>query len=64
MKKAVYGSALLALMVASATQAQTDSSWHDRDLIVTASNTASNQLLVYNTQGSLVEQIPTNGAGG
>ncbi|GGA36406.1 hypothetical protein [Dyella nitratireducens] len=64
MKKAVYGSALLALMVASAAQAQAGFGWHDDDLIVTASNTASNQLLVYNTQGSLVEQIHTNGAGG
>lgn len=64
MKKAVYGSALLALMVASASQAQTDPDWHDRDLVVTASNTASNQLLVYNTQGVLLAQIPTHGAGG
>ena len=43
MKKAVYGSALLALMVASASQAQTDPDWHDRDLVVTASNTASDR---------------------
>jgi hypothetical protein len=64
MKKAVYGSALLALMVAGAVQAQGNAGWHDDDLIVTASNTASNQLLVYNTHGALVEQIHTNGAGG
>lgn len=64
MKMAVYGSALLALMVAGAVQAQSNAGWHDDDLIVTASNTASNQLLVYNTQGALVEQIHTNGAGG
>lgn len=64
MKKAVYGSALLALMVAGAVQAQGNAGWHDDDLIVTASNTASNQLLVYNTQGALVEQIHTNGTGG
>jgi hypothetical protein len=64
MKKAVYGSALLALMVAGAVHAQGNAGWHDDDLIVTASNTASNQLLVYNTQGALVEQIHTNGAGG
>jgi hypothetical protein len=64
MKKAVYGSALLALMVAGATHAQTDLGWHDDDLVVTASNTASNQLLVYDTRGALVEQIATGGAGG
>lgn len=64
MKKAVYGSALLALMVASAAQAQAGFGWHDDDLIVTASNTANNRLLVYSTQGSLVQQVQTNGTGG
>lgn len=64
MKKAIYGSALLALMVASAANAQPNTGWNDGDLIVTASNTASNQLLVYNTDGILVEQIKTEGAGG
>lgn len=64
MKKAIYGSALLALMVASAANAQPDNRWNDGDLIVTASNTASNELLVYNTDGILVEQIKTGGAGG
>jgi hypothetical protein len=64
MKKAIYGSVLLALMVASATNAQANTGWNDGDLIVTASNTASNQLLVYNTDGVLVEQIQTEGAGG
>jgi len=64
MKKAIYGSALLALMVAGAAQAQGSSGWNDGDLIVTASNTASNALLIYNTQGSLIEQVPTGGAGG
>jgi 6-phosphogluconolactonase (cycloisomerase 2 family) len=64
MKKAIYGSALLALMVAGAVQAQTGFGWNDGDLIVTASNTASNALLVYNTGGQLVEQVKTGGAGG
>jgi hypothetical protein len=64
MKKAIYGSALLALMVASAASAQSNAGWNDGDLIVTASNTASNQLLVYNTNGGLLEQIKTEGAGG
>ncbi|GLQ91732.1 hypothetical protein [Dyella acidisoli] len=64
MKKAIYGSALLALMVASAVHAQTGSRWNDGDLVVTSSNAASNELLVYNTHGALVEQSKTGGAGG
>jgi hypothetical protein len=64
MNKAIYGSALLALMVAGAVNAQTSFGWNDGDLIVTASNTASNELLVYNTRGTLVEQIKTGGSGG
>ena len=64
MKKAIYGSALLALMVAAAAHAQTGAGWNDGDLIVTSSNAASNALLVYNTHGALVEQIKTGGAGG
>ncbi|RDS79643.1 hypothetical protein DWU98_16370 [Dyella monticola] len=64
MKKVIYGSALLALMVAGAANAQSNAGWNDGDLIVTASNTASNALLVYNTHGALVEQIKTQGAGG
>ena len=64
MKKAIFGSALLALMVASAVHAQPGSDWNGGDLIVTSSNTASNQLLVYDTNGNLIEQIKTGGAGG
>ena len=33
-------------------------------LIVTASNTASNQLLVYNPTGQLVQTLATKGQGG
>jgi len=64
MKKAIYGSALLALMVAGAVHAQTGFGWNDGDFIVTSSNTASNELLVYNTHGTLIEQVKTGGAGG
>src|SRR5215469_11420296 len=64
MKKAVYGSALLALMISGVANAQTDSGWNDGDLIVTSSNSASNELLVYNTHGALVEQSKTGGTGG
>ncbi|GLQ51882.1 hypothetical protein ACFFJT_18245 [Dyella flava] len=64
MKRAIYGSALLALMAAGTVNAQTSHGWNDGDLIVTSSNTASNELLVYNTQGTLIEQSKTGGAGG
>jgi hypothetical protein len=64
MKRALYGSALLALMVSGAINAQTNNGWNDGDLIVTSSNTASNELLVYNAQGTLIEQSKTGPANG
>lgn len=44
--------------------AQTGALSQPSPLIVTASNTASNQLLVYSPTGSLVKVIPTGGQGG
>lgn len=64
MKKAIYGSALLGLMVAGAVHARTGPSWNGGDLVVTATNAAHNTLLVYNTNGDLVEQVATGGSGG
>lgn len=64
MKKAVYGAALLALLVTGAVNAQTGPRWNDGDFIVTSSNTSNNELLVYNPQGALVEQSRTGGSGG
>lgn len=64
MKKTITGSALLGLMMATAAHAQTGSGWNDGDLVVTASNTTNNALLVYNTRGVLVEQSETGGSGG
>jgi 6-phosphogluconolactonase (cycloisomerase 2 family) len=64
MKRAIYGPALLGLMVAGTVNAQTGPGWNDDDLIVTSTNTASNELLVYNTHGVLVEQSKTGGTGG
>jgi hypothetical protein len=64
MKRAIYGSALLALMVASVVHAQNLYGWNENDLIVTASNTASNELLVYSTHGTLIEESKTGGTGG
>lgn len=64
MKKAIFGSALLGLMVAGAVHAQPGDDWNDGDLIVTSSNATNNALLVYNTHGALVEQSKTGGTGG
>ena len=36
----------------------------DRSLVVTSSNAAANQLLVYDTTGQLVQTLPTQGQGG
>lgn len=64
MKKTIFGSALLGLMVAGTVNAQAAAHWNDGDLVVTSSNTANNELLVYDTRGTLVEQSPTGGSGG
>lgn len=65
MNKAACGMGLLSLIIAGTVAAQgTSSSRNDQALIVTASNTTHNQLMVYNTTGALLEQLPTGGAGG
>ncbi len=65
MKKAAYGLGLLTLFIAGAVAAQGSVTQRDdQALIVTASNTAKNTLLVYNASGALLEQIPTGGEGG
>jgi hypothetical protein len=52
-------------LIACAAGAQAaESPANARSLIVTASNTASNALLVYDESGNLVKQIPTEGQGG
>jgi hypothetical protein len=54
-----FGLGALLLVIAGTAQA------YDRTaMIVTASNTASNQLLVYSPTGALLKQIPTQGQGG
>jgi len=60
MKTLVALSALALLTAASAvTRAE-----GRRTLVVTISNTADNQLLVYDTSGTLLESVPTLGQGG
>lgn len=65
MNMASYGIAALALTIAAgaATRAAGTSS-DDEVLIVTASNTASNALLVYSSTGAPLKQVPTHGQGG
>jgi hypothetical protein len=65
MKTVSYGIGALSLIIAGAAVAQ-GGNWSDDQhaLIVTASNTASNQLMVYNPVGALLKQIPTQGQGG
>jgi hypothetical protein len=65
MKTISYGIGALSLIIAGAAVAQ-GGNWSDDQhaLIVTASNTSSNQLLVYNPVGALLKQIPTQGQGG
>jgi len=65
MKKSACGIGLLSLIIAGGVAAQgTPPSGDDQALVVTASNTTHNQLMVYNTAGALLEQLPTGGAGG
>src|ERR1700688_28519 len=65
MKTVSYGIGALSLIIAGAAAAQGGNWSKDQGaLIVTASNTASNQLLVYNPAGTLLKVIPTQGQGG
>jgi len=54
-----FGLAALLLIIAGTAQAHDETAF-----VVTASNAASNQLLVYSPTGVLLRQIPTQGQGG
>jgi hypothetical protein len=62
MKTATYGIGTL-LLIAAATHGARASS-DENALIVTASNTANNQLMIYSSHGQLLKTIPTQGQGG
>jgi hypothetical protein len=65
MKTVIYGLGVLSMIVAGSVAAQDDARFSDTHaLIVTASNTTNNQLLIYSTKGALLKQIPTEGRGG
>ena len=59
------GTGALLLAIAGIAGAQSSFAWSDEDtLVVTASNTAANQLLVYSPDGTLLKSIATEGQGG
>jgi hypothetical protein len=61
----LLGMGAMALLASGTASANNDSnSTADSTMVVTASNTARNQLLVYSTTGSLLKSIPTQGQGG
>jgi hypothetical protein len=64
MKQALTFALTAALGVAATSALGADRHLDDSALIVTASNTASNQLMVYDTKGTLLSAIPTEGQGG
>lgn len=65
MKTISSGIGALSLLAVGAAAAQADDfSANPHALIVTASNTASNALLVYDESAHLIRQIPTEGQGG
>ena len=57
------GVGALMLTIAAATSASAQNA-DGRAVIVTASNTAANQLLIYSPTGTLLDTIPTQGQGG
>ena len=61
MKNRILGMGALMLAIAAVASAHDG---QDHTAIVTASNTATNQLLIYSSTGVLLDKIPTQGQGG
>ena len=59
-----YGLGAILLAVAGVAGAETRDALDAHTLIVTASNTAANELLIYSATGTLLKQIATQGQGG
>jgi len=64
MKPVIFGLGTLALATLSHASTPVDFGGEKEPLVITASNAANNQLLVYDTNGTLVRRIPTQGQGG
>ena len=60
--KTVVAAAVAAALLAGIGTAQAEHS--DHAMIVTSSNTAANQLLFFDTNGTLLKSVPTDGQGG
>jgi hypothetical protein len=61
MKNRILGMGALMLAIAAVASAHDG---QDHTAVVTASNTATNQLLIYSSTGVLLDKIPTQGQGG
>jgi len=64
--KTLAGAGALALLLAAVAGAQVPSTQalQGQTLVVTATNSATNQLLVFNAKGQIMQTIPTQGKGG
>jgi hypothetical protein len=58
------GKSAVLIMTAFVVAASTVHAANHDPVIVTSSNTVNNQLLVYDTEGALIESVPTQGQGG
>jgi len=61
MMKKVCVLSMLVLLLGSTAAIKAE---HDGALVLTSSNTAANVLLVYDTRGTLIQSVPTQGQGG
>jgi hypothetical protein len=64
MKVFTHRFGILSLAASAALAQSAFAAGSDQALILTASNTAANQLLIYDTAATLVNQLPTHGQGG
>jgi hypothetical protein len=64
LKHVIFGLGTLALIATAHAYEPADSRGGQEPSVVTASNTADNQLLIYNTAGTLLRRVPTGGQGG
>jgi hypothetical protein len=64
MKHSIFWLGTLALATISHAHSPVDFGGEQEPFVITASNAANNELLVYNTAGTLLRRMPTGGQGG
>jgi hypothetical protein len=65
MRLSFFGASLLSLIIVHAAAAQgSNPPTGATVLVVTASNTVNNELMIYNAAGTLLKSVPTRGQGG